>query len=72
MLCPGALLVSRRGSRPLGQVWPLGAKASPENASRVSCSGSANDDVCVELGRLAPGAGVGVRDSKDPDGGHLT
>ncbi|TMR40755.1 DUF397 domain-containing protein [Actinomadura geliboluensis] len=27
---------------------------------------------CVELGRLASGAGIGVRDSKDPDGGHLT
>ena len=39
---------------------------------KSSYSGSANDDVCVELGRLAPGAGVGVRDSKDPDGGHLT
>jgi hypothetical protein len=39
---------------------------------KSSYSGSANDDVCVELGRLAPGAGIGVRDSKDPDGGHLT
>lgn len=38
---------------------------------KSSYSGSANDDVCVELGRLAPGAGVGVRDSKDPDGGYL-
>lgn len=39
---------------------------------KSSYSGSANDDVCVELGRLAPGGGIGVRDSKDPDGGHLT
>lgn len=38
---------------------------------KSSYSGSANDDVCVELGRLALGAGVGVRDSKDPDGGYL-
>ncbi|TMR40738.1 DUF397 domain-containing protein [Actinomadura geliboluensis] len=37
---------------------------------KSSYSGSANDDVCVELGRLAPG--VGVRDSKNPGGGHLT
>ncbi|WP_165488476.1 DUF397 domain-containing protein [Actinomadura formosensis] len=33
-------------------------------------SGGANDEHCVELGRLSPG--IGVRDSKDPDGGHLT
>ncbi|MEU8119931.1 DUF397 domain-containing protein [Spirillospora sp. NPDC049024] len=39
---------------------------------KSSYSGSANDDVCVELGRLAPGTGIGVRDSKDPDAGHLT
>ncbi|MGC4952179.1 DUF397 domain-containing protein [Actinomadura citrea] len=39
---------------------------------KSSYSGSANDDVCVELGRLAPGVGIGVRDSKDPDGGRLT
>ncbi|TDD70570.1 DUF397 domain-containing protein [Actinomadura darangshiensis] len=39
---------------------------------RSSHSGAANDEQCVELGRLAPGAGIGVRDSKDPDGGHLT
>ncbi|MBO2458009.1 DUF397 domain-containing protein [Actinomadura violacea] len=38
---------------------------------RSSYSGGANDNQCVELGRLAPGAGIGVRDSKDPDGGHL-
>ncbi|MFI0366838.1 DUF397 domain-containing protein [Actinomadura sp. 1N219] len=39
---------------------------------KSSYSGVGNDDVCVELGRLAPEVGVGVRDSKDPDGGHLT
>lgn len=39
---------------------------------KSSYSGSANDDVCVELGRLSPGVGIGVRDSKDPDGEHLT
>lgn len=33
-------------------------------------SSGVNDEDCVELGRLSPG--VGVRDSKDPDGGHLT
>ncbi|GLZ05736.1 DUF397 domain-containing protein [Actinomadura sp. NBRC 104412] len=37
---------------------------------KSSYSGGANDDVCVELGRLAQG--VGIRDSKDPDAGHLT
>ncbi|MGI5420325.1 DUF397 domain-containing protein [Actinomadura luteofluorescens] len=35
-------------------------------------SGGADDQHCVELGRLASEAGIGVRDSKDPDGGHLT
>ncbi|WP_067808085.1 DUF397 domain-containing protein [Actinomadura formosensis] len=39
---------------------------------KSSYSGTATDEVCVELGRLAPGVGIGVRDSKDPDGGHLT
>ncbi|GAA4299944.1 DUF397 domain-containing protein [Actinomadura luteofluorescens] len=39
---------------------------------KSSHSGSANDDVCVELGRLAPGTGIGVRDSKNPNAGHLT
>ncbi|WP_141577065.1 DUF397 domain-containing protein [Actinomadura sp. WMMA1423] len=34
-------------------------------------SSGVNDEDCVELGRLAPGAGIGVRDSKDPEGGHL-
>ncbi|MFE9105230.1 DUF397 domain-containing protein [Actinomadura geliboluensis] len=37
---------------------------------KSSYSGGVNDEQCVELGRLAPG--VGVRDSKDPDRGHLT
>ena len=36
---------------------------------KSSYSGTANDDVCVELGRLEDG--VGVRDSKDPGAGHL-
>ncbi|WP_396452814.1 DUF397 domain-containing protein [Actinomadura sp.] len=35
-------------------------------------SSGVNDEHCVELGRLASGVGIGVRDSKDPDGGHLT
>ncbi|WP_396024781.1 DUF397 domain-containing protein [Actinomadura sp. 9N215] len=35
-------------------------------------SGGANDEHCVELGRLAPGTSVGVRDSKNPDAGRLT
>ncbi|MBO2458006.1 DUF397 domain-containing protein [Actinomadura violacea] len=35
-------------------------------------SSGVNDEHCVELGRLGAGVGVGVRDSKDPDGGHLT
>lgn len=33
-------------------------------------SGGVDDKACVELGRLP--LGIGVRDSKDPDGGHLT
>ncbi|MFC6882202.1 DUF397 domain-containing protein [Actinomadura yumaensis] len=36
---------------------------------KSSLSGGADDEHCVELGRLA--RGVGVRDSKDPEGGHL-
>ena len=36
-----------------------------------SHSASASDDTCVELGRLAPEVGIGVRDSKAPDEGHL-
>jgi hypothetical protein len=39
---------------------------------KSSHSGGVNDQHCVELGRLVPGAGIGVRDSKDPDGGYLT
>ncbi|WP_173098318.1 DUF397 domain-containing protein [Actinomadura verrucosospora] len=39
---------------------------------KSSYSGTATDDVCVELGRLAPGADIGVRDSKAPKDGHLT
>ncbi|GGV24015.1 hypothetical protein GCM10010182_52960 [Actinomadura cremea] len=38
---------------------------------KSSHSGSANDDVCVELGRLADAPGVGVRDSKDRSGGFI-
>lgn len=39
---------------------------------KSSHSGGANDQHCVELGRLVNQAKVGVRDSKDPDGGHLS
>ncbi|MDL4774795.1 DUF397 domain-containing protein [Actinomadura xylanilytica] len=39
---------------------------------KSSHSGGADDEHRVELGRLAPRAGVGVRDSKDPTGTHLT
>ncbi|TMR40739.1 DUF397 domain-containing protein [Actinomadura geliboluensis] len=34
-------------------------------------SSGVDDQHCVELGRLGSGAGIGVRDSKDPDRGHL-
>ncbi|CNG76916.1 Domain of uncharacterised function (DUF397) [Mycobacterium tuberculosis] len=34
-------------------------------------SGGANDQHCIELGRLARGGGIGLRDSKNPDGGRL-
>jgi hypothetical protein len=37
---------------------------------KSSYSGGANDQHCVELGRLS--SGVGVRDSKDSEGGHLS
>ncbi|QFG24085.1 DUF397 domain-containing protein [Actinomadura sp. WMMB 499] len=37
---------------------------------KSSHSGGADDEHCVELGRLA--RGIGVRDSKAPDAGHLT
>ena len=33
-------------------------------------SSGVNDEHCVELGQLS--SGIGVRDSKNPDGGHLT
>lgn len=33
-------------------------------------SGGADDQHCVELGRLS--SGIGAQDSKDPGGGHLT
>ncbi|MWA02623.1 DUF397 domain-containing protein [Actinomadura sp. LD22] len=36
---------------------------------KSSHSGGANDEQCVELGRVS--SGIGVRDSKDPEGGHL-
>lgn len=36
---------------------------------KSSYSGSSNDEMCVELGELT--GGVGIRDSKDPDGGRL-
>jgi hypothetical protein len=39
---------------------------------KSSYTGGANDNQCVELGRLAPGIGIGVRDSKNPHGRHLT
>jgi hypothetical protein len=35
-------------------------------------SGGANDEHCVELGRLEADSVIGVRDSKDPDGEYLT
>ncbi|WP_339154935.1 DUF397 domain-containing protein [Actinomadura luteofluorescens] len=38
---------------------------------KSSYSGGVNDEHCVELARLASEAGVGVRDSKDPNGGNL-
>jgi hypothetical protein len=37
---------------------------------KSSYSGGVEDKQCIELGRLS--SGIGVRDSKDPDGGHLT
>ena len=32
-------------------------------------SGAINDEACVEVAELT--VGIGIRDSKDPDGGHL-
>ncbi|NVI91847.1 DUF397 domain-containing protein [Actinomadura sp. BRA 177] len=43
----------------------------PVQWRKSSYSGTANDDVCVELGRLEQGGGVGVRDFKDPGRGYL-
>ncbi|MBA9002708.1 DUF397 domain-containing protein [Thermomonospora cellulosilytica] len=37
---------------------------------KSSRSGSANDEACVELAGFPDG--VGIRDSKDPEGGRLT
>ncbi|MEV5573795.1 DUF397 domain-containing protein [Spirillospora sp. NPDC052269] len=37
---------------------------------KSSYSGTANDEVCVELGRLAHG--VGIRDSRGPNVGCLS
>ncbi|MFB4318415.1 DUF397 domain-containing protein [Actinomadura sp. 21ATH] len=37
---------------------------------KSSHSGGANDEHCVEVGRLAQG--MGVRDSKSPEAGHLS
>ncbi|GAA4227503.1 DUF397 domain-containing protein [Actinomadura meridiana] len=37
---------------------------------KSSHSGGANDEHCVELGRLT--SGLGVRDSKAPNSGYLT
>ncbi|GAA4232757.1 hypothetical protein GCM10022254_33550 [Actinomadura meridiana] len=42
----------------------------PGQWRKSSYSGGTNDHQCVELGRLT--SGVGVRDSMDRDGGHLT
>ena len=36
---------------------------------KSSYSGTTNDDICVEVARVP--FGVGVRDSKNPDLGHL-
>ncbi|MFC9973112.1 DUF397 domain-containing protein [Spirillospora sp. NPDC127200] len=36
---------------------------------KSSHSGGASDSACIELGRLT--RGIGVRDSKNPQGGHL-
>ncbi|MFC6882201.1 MULTISPECIES: DUF397 domain-containing protein [Actinomadura] len=36
---------------------------------KSSYSGGVDDKACVELARLA--SGCGVRDSQDPEGGHL-
>lgn len=40
------------------------------NWRKSSYSGSSTDEVCVEVAELM--SGIGIRDSKDPDGGRLT
>ncbi|WP_067795201.1 DUF397 domain-containing protein, partial [Actinomadura formosensis] len=40
------------------------------NWRKSSYSGNSTDEMCVEVGELV--SGVGIRDSKDPDGGRLT
>lgn len=39
------------------------------NWRKSSYSGSSNDEMCVEVAELM--SGIGIRDSKDPDGGRL-
>ncbi|NVI90106.1 DUF397 domain-containing protein [Actinomadura sp. BRA 177] len=39
------------------------------NWRKSSYSGGSTDEMCVELGEIA--GGVGIRDSRDPDGGRL-
>jgi hypothetical protein len=39
---------------------------------KSSHSGGVDDHQCVELGRFEAEMGVGIRDSKDPEGGHLS
>ncbi|CNE70404.1 Domain of uncharacterised function (DUF397) [Mycobacterium tuberculosis] len=36
---------------------------------KSSYSGNSTDEMCVEVGELA--SGIGIRDSKDPDGRRL-
>ncbi|MES9539960.1 DUF397 domain-containing protein [Actinomadura sp. NPDC000600] len=40
------------------------------NWRKSSYSGSSTDEMCVEVAELIDG--VGIRDSKDPEGGRLT
>jgi hypothetical protein len=42
----------------------------PVQWRKSSHTGGASDDFCVELARLDQG--IGVRDSKNPEGGRLT
>ncbi|MWA01927.1 DUF397 domain-containing protein [Actinomadura sp. LD22] len=39
------------------------------NWRKSSYSGSSNDEMCVEVAELM--SGIGIRDSRDPDGGRL-